>query len=662
MSFNFRRPKQTENNYRYIIHRNELNDKIVYDEFATLNCIVFNPSQSKNIKSKHIKIRSEVWPVKFDKIVPDGYIYLNKVQRSFYGFVYGESIEATPFIALSNPFDQQLEILNVDIFSMGRKMEMIHIINYEHAFKSNILQTLKNHVLSGRQPFTMHFENHSFKIVIQPDFGKSKQTYFEVGDQTQINIKTYNMENTQYSMNIQQLDVGGVNGDVHTNTPLQSWNLKKEGVGGLGEVANELFRRAFASRQNPVQAKKLGTKHVKGVLLHGPPGVGKTLIARTIASLLNKNIPPKIVSGPEIFDKYVGESQRKIRELFTDAENDEKKYGDSSPLHVFIFDEFDSIGRKRSSADDTGSSVASQVVNQLLVKMDGHVQLNNILIIALTNRIDIIDSALLRPGRFEIQIEVKLPNQEERKEIFDIHTKFMNDNDVLHESISLSGLSKRAENFTGAEIEGLVKSAASYALTRTIKIDDETQEIKTDEDKSKEVIVLPEDFEKAFDDIKPQFGIQQHQIFSNSVFEDIVLPDNLEQVDLNAHELQTVLIQTDKTQKRKHEVLVGKMALESGIHCLMCIDYFDMIGMNELQACKYMKEVYIEASKTQKSLIVINHLDTILGIRYNPSILQTVITLLRYYNNVTTIATVDISHYGVESMELDKHFDVIKTV
>ena len=520
--------------------------------------------------------------------------------------------------------------------------------------KTIINNTLVGNVLSGRQPFCVNFDGFAFKVIIRPDFKDSKQTFFEVNQKTEVNIKSYNAEDTRLLLNVCNID----NSNEQYCTPLQSWNLKKEGVGGLGDVANELFRRAFVSRQNPAQAKKLGTKHVKGVMLYGSPGTGKTLIARTIARLLNQNIPPKVISGPEIFDKFVGESQRKVRDLFIDAENDELKLGERSPLHVLIFDEFDSIGRKRSSGDDTGSNVATQVVNQLLAKMDGPVPLNNILVIALTNRIDVIDSALLRPGRFEIQIEVKLPTEPERKEIFEIHTRTMIENDALDGSISLAQLSKRSDNFTGAEIEGLVKSAASYALTRTVTVDDETHEITKSAEG--ELQVKAEDFEHAFNDIKPQFGVQQHTLFIDN--DDVELPEKLSDIKWCDNNIQTVLVYTDKTQKLKHEKYVGKLAIESGVKCLMCVDYFDMIGMNELQACKYMKEVYIEASKTLQSIVVINHLDTILGIRFAQSILQTVVTLLRYYPNVLTIASVSGTRYNIESMELDKHFDVITNI
>mmetsp|Transcript_17905 Transcript_17905/g.12865 ORF Transcript_17905/g.12865 Transcript_17905/m.12865 type:complete len:151 (+) Transcript_17905:746-1198(+) len=149
------------------------------------------------------------------------------------------------------------------------------------------------------------------------------------------------------------------------------------------------------------------------MLLYGPPGTGKTLIARQIAKALDCN-EPKIVHGPEIFDKYVGGSEKKIRELFEPAEKDMKTLGDESKLHIIIFDEIDAICRQRGSSGSGGTGVNETVVNQLLSKLDGVDSLNNILVIGMTNRKDMIDEAMLRPGRLEIHLEIGLPDEKGR--------------------------------------------------------------------------------------------------------------------------------------------------------------------------------------------------------------------------------------------------------
>jgi vesicle-fusing ATPase len=174
------------------------------------------------------------------------------------------------------------------------------------------------------------------------------------------------------------------------------------GIGGLDTEFSSIFRRAFASRIFPPGLiEKLGIQHVKGILLFGPPGTGKTLIARQIGKMLNSR-EPKVINGPEVLNKYVGQSEENIRKLFADAEKEYKEKGEESGLHIIIFDELDAVCKQRGSGAGGGTGVGDSVVNQLLSKLDGVDQLNNILLIGMTNRKDMIDDALLRPGRLEV--------------------------------------------------------------------------------------------------------------------------------------------------------------------------------------------------------------------------------------------------------------------
>ena len=231
------------------------------------------------------------------------------------------------------------------------------------------------------------------------------------------------------------------------------WDFSKMGIGGLDTEFNAIFRRAFASRVFPPEImEQLGCKHVKGILLFGPPGTGKTLMARQIGQMLNAR-EPKIVNGPQILDKYVGESEANIRKLFADAEEEERRMGPNSGLHIIIFDEIDAICKARGSvAGNTG--VNDTVVNQLLSKIDGVDQLNNILIIGMTNRRDMIDDALLRPGRLEVSIEIGLPKESGRVQILNIHTRKMKANGKLSGDVNIEELAKQTKNFSGAELEG----------------------------------------------------------------------------------------------------------------------------------------------------------------------------------------------------------------
>lgn len=183
-----------------------------------------------------------------------------------------------------------------------------------------------------------------------------------------------------------------------------------ENVGGLDAQLNDIARRVLASRANPEAARRLGVSHVRGILLSGPPGCGKTLLARELARLLGAR-EPQIVNGPEILDKFIGEAERRVRDLFAPAEREYDEVGDASALHLIILDEIDAIARKRGSMTSDTTGVRDSVVNQLLAKIDGVKEANNILVVGLTNRPELIDQALLRPGRLEVQLRVELPGE-----------------------------------------------------------------------------------------------------------------------------------------------------------------------------------------------------------------------------------------------------------
>ncbi|ENN96387.1 cell division protein CDC48 [Methanocaldococcus villosus KIN24-T80] len=225
-------------------------------------------------------------------------------------------------------------------------------------------------------------------------------------------------------------------------------NVKWEDIGGLEEVKQEL-REAV---EWPIKAKevfdKIGVRPPKGVLLFGPPGTGKTLLAKAVANEAGANFIS--VKGPEIFSKWVGESEKAIREIF-------KKARQNAPCIIF-FDEIDAIAPKRGRDISTG--VTDKVVNQLLTELDGMEEPKDVVVIAATNRPDIIDPALLRPGRLDRVILVPPPDEKARFEIFKIHTKNLN----LAEDVDLEELAKKTDGYTGADIEAICREAAMLAV------------------------------------------------------------------------------------------------------------------------------------------------------------------------------------------------------
>ena len=196
----------------------------------------------------------------------------------------------------------------------------------------------------------------------------------------------------------------------------------QEDAGNTGE--EDLTETAMSmAAMEAEELAVLGLTPVRGLLLYGPPGCGKTALAREISKALRARTP-KIVSAPELLDRWVGGSEKLVRALFADAEAELAACnGDAtrSALHVIVIDEIDAVFRRRSSGEDSGEATRASVVNQILAKMDGINSIDNVLLIGMTNRRELLDEALLRPGRLEVQIEIPLPDREGRREILQIH-------------------------------------------------------------------------------------------------------------------------------------------------------------------------------------------------------------------------------------------------
>jgi transitional endoplasmic reticulum ATPase len=259
--------------------------------------------------------------------------------------------------------------------------------------------------------------------------------------------------------------------EVYIEVPAVHWDQ----IGGLEEVKEELREAVEWPLKNPEIFKRMGIRPPKGILLFGPPGCGKTLLARAVATESEANFVS--IKGPEVFSKWVGESEKAIREVFRKARM-------ASPAVIF-FDEFDSLVPRRGMGY-ADSGVTERVISQLLTEMDGIMTLQDVVIIAATNRPDIVDPAVLRPGRFDRLIYVPEPDEKARLEIFKIYTKDM----PLAKDVNLAELASRTKSYSGADIEAVCREAALNALRRDIN--------------SKEVTVS--DFQKALEKIGPSIS------------------------------------------------------------------------------------------------------------------------------------------------------------
>jgi transitional endoplasmic reticulum ATPase len=231
-------------------------------------------------------------------------------------------------------------------------------------------------------------------------------------------------------------------------------NVKWSDIGGLDGVKQELIEAVEWPLKNKEDFIRMGVKPPKGVLLYGAPGTGKTLLAKAVAKESAANFI--LVKGPEMLSKWVGESEKAVREVF-------KKARQTSPTIIF-FDEIDSIAPRRGMGGDD-SHTSERVVNQLLTEMDGLQELNDIVIIGATNRPDIMDTALLRPGRFDRIILVPVPDKKTRKEIFSVHLQGM----PLDKDVKIDELIEKTEGYVGADIESIAREAAIFALREDMK-------------------------------------------------------------------------------------------------------------------------------------------------------------------------------------------------
>jgi transitional endoplasmic reticulum ATPase len=258
-----------------------------------------------------------------------------------------------------------------------------------------------------------------------------------------------------------------------------------EDIGGLGNEIQRVREMVELPMKHPQIFRKLGIEPPQGVLLHGPPGTGKTLLAKAVANETSASFFS--IAGPEIISKYYGESEQQLREIFEDA-------SEESPAIIFI-DELDSIAPKREAV--TGE-VERRVVAQLLTMMDGLESRGQVIVIAATNRVDSVDPALRRPGRFDREIEIGVPDETGRKEILQVHTRGM----PLSDDVNLGELAAETHGFVGADIESLTKESAMKSLRRYLpEIDLDEEEVPPS--LIDRMIIKREDFEGALKDVEP---------------------------------------------------------------------------------------------------------------------------------------------------------------
>src|ERR671939_1126509 len=262
-------------------------------------------------------------------------------------------------------------------------------------------------------------------------------------------------------------------------------SITYEDIGGLGDAVGRVREMIELPLRHPELFKRLGVEAPKGVLLHGPPGTGKTLLAKAVANETNANFYS--IGGPEIMSKFYGESEERLREVFKEAE-------ENAPSIIFI-DEIDSIAPKR---EEVSGDVEKRVVSQLLTLMDGISARGKLVVIGATNRPNALDPALRRPGRFDREIEIGIPDEQGRLDILQIHTRGM----PLTEDVNLESFAKITHGFVGADLEALSKEAAMRSLRRILpQIHLEQPNIPAEI--LNKIKITKQDFDEALRDVQP---------------------------------------------------------------------------------------------------------------------------------------------------------------
>uniref|UniRef100_A0AAY4DR37 Vesicle-fusing ATPase n=1 Tax=Denticeps clupeoides TaxID=299321 RepID=A0AAY4DR37_9TELE len=605
------------------------------DELSLTNCAVVS---EKDLQSgQHVTVKTTpnhkyVFTVKSHHTVVPGTIAFSLPQRKWAGLSIGQEVEVANY-----NFDkskQCIGAMTIEIDFLQKKSTDSSPYDSDK-MASEFIQQFNNQGFSVTQQLVFSFCDKLFGLVIKdieamdPSILKGETA---TGKKTKIDVGLL-VGNSQVIFEKAESSSLTLVGKAKTKEARQTiinpdWNFERMGIGGLDKEFSDIFRRAFASRVFPPDiVEQMGCKHVKGILLFGPPGCGKTLMARQIGKMLNAR-EPKIVNGPEILNKYVGESEANIRKLFADAEEEQKRLGANSGLHIIIFDELDAICKQRGTgASSTG--VHDTVVNQLLSKIDGVEQLNNILVIGMTNRPDLIDEALMRPGRFEVKMEIGLPDEKGRVQILNIHTAKMREFNLLGGDVDVKELATETKNYSGAELEGLVRAAQSTAMNRHIKA---TATVEVDMERAEKLKVTRDDFLGSLNnDIKPAFGTNQED-YSSYIMNGIikwgdpvtrVLDDGelLVQQTKNSDRTPLVAVLLEGPPHSGKTALAAKIAEDSQFPFIKICSPDKMIGHSEISK--------LTDSMTSFVLDCVSSDYVPIGPRFSNLVLQALLVLLK---------------------------------
>ena len=397
---------------------------------------------------------------------------------------------------------------------------------------------------------------------------------------------------------------------VDEESPGEVSSIMYEDIGGLGNQLLKVREMIELPLKHPILFRRLGIDPPKGVLLHGPPGTGKTMIAKAVANETNAHFTS--INGPEIISKYYGESEKQLREIFDEAAS-------NAPAIIFV-DELDSIAPKR---EDVSGEVERRVVAQLLTLMDGMQGRDNVVVIGATNRPDAIDQALRRPGRFDRELEIGVPDKNGRREIVNIHTRGM----PIADDFDMEWILENSYGFVGADIMSLTREAAMKALRRYLpEIDLDQDEIPPEVLEKMEVQM--NDFKIAIREIEPSAlreiyveipevswadvgGLDEvKERLKESVEWPLTMPDRFEHFGIKPPR-GIVLFGAPGTGK----TLIAKAIANEAKANFITVKGPELISKWVGESEKAIREVFKKAKQASPSIIFLDEFESIAGVR-----------------------------------------------
>lgn len=559
------------------------------------------------------------YPVIFSDTVAEKMMGVGLKVRSHMSYTIGGQYPIQ-FIPKSKLKTSYAKSINFEIKNILTSNKTNHKPDREK-FLEDCSKQFRSYPLCQGQNLLISHEGVTFEIVVHALEADSDSPVYFLGENTELTLGV-NSENKKLEIR-----------DNFLNKYLPQ-DFKSLGIGGYEEEINTIMRECFVSRAIPQNIlNAYGKIHKKGCLLYGPPGTGKTYIITRITKLFPDS-QVMIINGPELLNKYVGESEANIRALFDKAKADYKADPLNCGVHIIVFDELDALAPKRGSRSDS-TGINDRVVSQILTMMQGADSPPNVFVFATTNRKDLIDDALLRPGRFDTHVYIGLPKEEYRLKILEIHTDKLVQNKLLAADVDLNYWAKKTEGYSCAELGYLVQMAMDYAVLEDFEVSRDKTKLVFREDRKEihqTVKVSNKHFSLSFKDIAPAYGVDKDSFhFDRNKF--YLYDPALEKIaaevtsEMTCLDKMNILLHgpagTGKTELAKY------LAAQTGTTNIRLLSPKRFSGLNAFDKLKLLRDEIYRAQETDYGVVILDDLNEILANDVTQELRQEISHLLK---------------------------------